>query len=115
MRNCVSFPSCRPSSTIRWKTIVVFFYVICTALVLCTILFKTSDGSDIMVWNDSPNILFIRDSKMRLIVLNDLRLGIRFRDARHSHLVVRYSTLGSPQHRSQKRSYSLKPSPFYVS
>nr|CCA25737.1 AlNc14C317G10552 [Albugo laibachii Nc14] len=36
MCNCVLFPSCRPSSTIRWKTIVVFFYVICTTLVLCS-------------------------------------------------------------------------------
>nr|CCA19490.1 AlNc14C72G4919 [Albugo laibachii Nc14] len=36
MCNCVLFPSCRPSSTIRCKTIVVFFYVICTTVVLCT-------------------------------------------------------------------------------
>nr|CCA25629.1 AlNc14C309G10474 [Albugo laibachii Nc14] len=62
MCNCVLFPSCRPSSTMRWKTIVVFFYVICTTFMervpvvyqLFSILFKTSDGSEvglIMVWH----------------------------------------------------------------
>nr|CCA18954.1 AlNc14C60G4415 [Albugo laibachii Nc14] len=46
MCNCVLFPSCRPSSTIRWMTIVVFFYVICTSVV-----------GVIMVLNDSQKVI----------------------------------------------------------